>query len=92
MKGATCTGGSSPRLAPGNGEGTLSKTRAIRCPVCANLSPVPRGRDFLTCRCGMRLDCSAFAGAPPARSQAIFAVMAVVSVLLAGVDLIRRLR
>ena len=79
-------------LAPGNGEGTLSKTRAVRCPVCGNLSPAPRGRDFLTCRCGMRLACTSSAAAPPARAQTMLAVLAVASVLLAGVEVIRRLR
>lgn len=70
----------------------MSKPRAVRCPICGNLSPAPRGRDFLTCACGLRIDCSGYATASTSRAQALFAVAAVASVLLLGVELIRRLR
>jgi hypothetical protein len=59
--------------------------------MCGHLNPAPRGRDFVTCNCGLRLS-----GPAPARRTSAasgwFAFLTVACILTAAVDLVRRLR
>ena len=63
----------------------------LRCPLCGHLTPVPKGRDFITCRCGLRLANTTPADAKPARGQALFGFLTVMCILTATADLMRRL-
>jgi hypothetical protein len=70
----------------------MSTPQGVRCPMCGHLTPLPCGRDFITCTCGLRLETRAPAAGRGARGQALFAFLALVCMLTAAVDLVRRLR
>lgn len=60
--------------------------------MCGHLTPLTRGRDFITCTCGLRLETRATAADRGAQGQALFAFLALACMLTAAVDMVRRLR
>lgn len=70
----------------------MTTPQGVRCPQCGHLTPAPRGRDFITCTCGLRLANQTPAADRPARGQTLFALLALACMLTAAVDLLRRLR
>jgi hypothetical protein len=60
--------------------------------MCGHLTPLPRGRDFITCACGLRLSTPTSTAGRGAPVQALFAFLALACMLTAAVDLVRRLR
>jgi hypothetical protein len=69
----------------------MSAANRIRCPLCAHETPRPSSRDFVICTCGLRL----YAGRPrDARKRApevLLGSLAVLAMIGAAVDLVRRI-
>jgi hypothetical protein len=70
----------------------MSTPQGVRCPMCGHLTPISRGRDFITCTCGLRLSNQTAPAHRPPRGQALFAFLAVACMLTAAVDLVRHWR
>jgi len=70
----------------------MPMTPGVRCPMCGHVTPKPRGRDFITCTCGLRLVNQTTRASGHARAQTLFACLAIISMLTAAADLVRRLR
>lgn len=70
----------------------MPTTPGVRCPMCGHVTPNPRGREFITCTCGLRLvnQHSAAAGGR-ARAHTLFAFLAVACIVTAAIDLVRRM-
>jgi hypothetical protein len=71
----------------------MSSPNGLRCPFCGHLTPIPKGRDFITCTCGLKIA----NGVPPVRKSGsgsgrrLFAFLTVACIVTAAVDLVRRL-
>ena len=60
--------------------------------MCGHLTPVSRGREFITCTCGLRLSNQTSPTDRTSRGQTLFAFLTLACVLTAAVDLVRRWR
>ena len=81
-----------PRASPWEPRTAIMSTpQWVRCPLCGHLTPVGKGRDFITCTCGLLLATQPPPAPRPARGKRLFVVLAVGCMLTAAVDLFRRL-
>jgi hypothetical protein len=72
-------------------ETAMSSSRTVRCPLCGHVTPHPASREFIICTCGLRVACERLPSSSGARLQAVFGLLALVALLGAAADLLRRL-
>jgi hypothetical protein len=67
----------------------MSNSYVVRCPMCGHETPRPARRDFLICTCGLRLACGRAPDDRRHRAGTVFALLALVAMVGAAVDLLR---
>jgi len=58
--------------------------------MCGHETPRPNGRDFITCTCGLRVSCGRAAVPSRQGTETVFGLLAVVAIVGATLDLLRR--
>jgi hypothetical protein len=66
-----------PRAPPREPRAAIMSTSPqwVRCPLCGHQTPVRKGRDFITCTCGLLLATQPPPAPKPARKKRLFGLI-----------------